>query len=179
MNARLLNWMIVLLLAFVSVASVTGCTVEVQAVGPQQEGAQVAVGPVEANEMYKAYGFVFEQYEGHDRFGRFSDHELDVLGDVIEAYAGLVGGAEKLNALVNGPVRVRRDPGRQGDRAGAGGVRPGLDHREQLLHLGSERRGRAGPDRVRTRDRSPLDRRAAQTGRERLGGRVWTECLPG
>jgi hypothetical protein len=59
--------------------------------------------------MYKAYGFVFEQYEGHDRFGRFSDHELDVLGGVVEAYAGLVGGAEKLNALVNGPVRVRRD----------------------------------------------------------------------
>jgi len=109
MNTHLVTWAVVLLLAFVSVASVTGCTVEVQVQASGQRDTEAPADPVEADERYKAYGFVFEQYEGHDRFGRFSDHELDVLGDVIEAYADLVGGPEKLSALVSGPVRVRRD----------------------------------------------------------------------
>jgi hypothetical protein len=113
MNTRLVKWTMIILLAVVSVASVTGCTVEVQAVSSapesRRESDQASAGPVEVNEAYKAYGFLFEQYEGHERFSRFTEHEIGVLGGVIEAYADLVGGPAKLNALVNGPVRVRRD----------------------------------------------------------------------
>ena len=108
MKARHLNWAIMVLLAFVSVASATHSAVEAQA-ETQQAAVPAATGPLKVDERYAAYGFVFEQYEGHDCFGRFSDHELDVLGEVVEAYAGLVGGAERLSTLVSGPVRVRRD----------------------------------------------------------------------
>jgi len=81
-----------------------------------QEGAAQAVGleapldPAGADRRYEAYGFLFEQYDGtRGRYGRFSDREIELLGRVIMAYADLVGGPQSLKALVNGPVRVRRD----------------------------------------------------------------------
>jgi hypothetical protein len=58
---------------------------------------------------YAAYGFTFEQYQGHERYGSFAERELEVLGAVIVAFAELAGGPERLHALVDGPVRVRRD----------------------------------------------------------------------
>jgi hypothetical protein len=58
---------------------------------------------------YAAYGFLFEQYSEHERFGGFTEHEIKALGVVIEAFAEHVGGAARLHTLVNGPVRVRRD----------------------------------------------------------------------
>jgi hypothetical protein len=64
---------------------------------------------MQADERYAAYGFLFEQYEGQERFGSFTEHQIRVLGEVIEAYAELAGGPEALSELVSGPVRVRRD----------------------------------------------------------------------
>lgn len=109
MKTHLATWSIVVLVTLVPAMLVTSCTVEVQAGPQQQEGIETTIGPDEVDERYKTYGFVFEQYEDHDRYGRFTDHEIDVLGSVIVAYADWVGGPEQLNALVNGLVRVRRD----------------------------------------------------------------------
>lgn len=118
------QWMtrtIGLLSILTAVVSVSACQVEIQAaaqgaVPVAQEGVQpavqvvpVTVTMVEVDRRYEAYGFVFEQYADHDTYSRFSAHELEVLGEVIVAYAELAGGAERLNLLVNGPVRVRRD----------------------------------------------------------------------
>jgi hypothetical protein len=72
-------------------------------------GEALPVEPVNVDRRYEAYGFVFEDYEGHDGLGRFTEHQIQVLGVAIEAYAGLAGGPEQLNALVDGPVSVRRD----------------------------------------------------------------------
>jgi hypothetical protein len=63
---------------------------------------------VELDTTYEAYGFVFEQHDG-GAYGAFDAREIAALGQVIEAYAELAGGPETLYALVNGPVRVRRD----------------------------------------------------------------------
>jgi hypothetical protein len=104
-----------LLLVLASTVLATACQVEVQAASVSQEGTPVqdsvetANGPVEVNGQYEAYGFLFEQYHDHQTYGRFTAHEIYVLGEVIMAYAKLVGGPEALTVLVNGPVRVRRD----------------------------------------------------------------------
>jgi hypothetical protein len=58
---------------------------------------------------YLAYGFLFEQDADQEEYGRFTEHEIEVLGSVILAFADLVGGPAALNALVDGPVSVRRD----------------------------------------------------------------------
>ena len=78
-------------------------------VAPEPEVVAAPAGPAEVNRTYEAYGFILEQYEGHEQYGRFTGHEVDVLGAVIVAFADLAGGPERLSALVDGPVRVRRD----------------------------------------------------------------------
>jgi hypothetical protein len=70
------------------------------------EGASV---PAAVNRQYEAYGFLFEQYDGQRAYGRFTEHEIEVLGRVIVAFADMAGGPGALSALVDGPVRVRRD----------------------------------------------------------------------
>jgi len=84
-------------------------TAPIAAAPAEPEGGVAPAGPAEVNRAYEAYGFLFEQYEDHAQYGGFTDFEIDVLGAVIVAFAGLAGGPERLNALVDGPVRVRRD----------------------------------------------------------------------
>ena len=109
MNARDLTRMIALLLAAASLVPAAAPMVQAEPAVSRAPTASEPVTAVQVDSRYAAYGFVFEQYEGHDRFGRFTDHELAVLAEVIEAYADLVGGPANLSALVSGPVRVRRD----------------------------------------------------------------------
>ena len=149
-----------------------------------QEGAAQAVGleapldPAGVNSRYEAYGFLFEQYDGtRGRYGRFSDREIDLLGRVIVAYADLVGGPQALKALVNGPVRVRRDlqaavsytQAGQVIGLGLGAFDLALTQESNFYTWGARSGERAGPDRVRTRDRPPLDRRVAQQSGHGLG----------
>jgi len=103
-----------LLLVLISTVPATSGRVEAQR-GALVAAANAATvqnaapaGPVELDATYAAYGFLFEQYKGPE-YGSFSEHEIAVLGQVIEAYADLVGSPETLSGLVNGPVRVRRD----------------------------------------------------------------------
>lgn len=81
-------------------------------------GVQAESAPIESTEpdstmveetRYATYGFILEQYQGHERYGRFTEHELEVLCAAIVAFAEGAGGPERLHALVDGPVRVRRD----------------------------------------------------------------------
>ena len=91
MKKYLLTWTIALLCILVSAALATARRVEVQAEAPGQSDVETVAGPAEVNGQYQAYGFVFEQYDDHDQYGRFTDHELNVLGSVIVAYAEWVG----------------------------------------------------------------------------------------
>lgn len=102
-------WIIGILLVLLPVTPVTVWSAEtlVEAVPPSD--VETAGASPEIETTYQAYGFVFEQYRGHERYGRFTDHEIEVLGRVIVAYADAAGGPERLNALVDGPVHVRRD----------------------------------------------------------------------
>lgn len=108
MKAHLAVWKLVLLVSLVPLAAATDGPAAAQPTAVVREET-APVEPVEVDRRYEAYGFVFEGYEGHDRLGRFIEHQIDVLGTVIEAYAGLAGRPERLSALVDGPVSVRRD----------------------------------------------------------------------
>lgn len=108
MRKHTLTWIIGLVLTLTSTAAVIARPAEAQ-IEAEQEVLQAAPAPVELDRRYEAYGFLLEGYEGHERYGRFTEHQVEVLGAVIVAYADLVGGPERLSALVNGPVRVRRD----------------------------------------------------------------------
>jgi hypothetical protein len=65
--------------------------------------------PIGVNQRYEAYGFLFEQYDGVSGYSRFTEHEIEVLGSAIVAFADLVGGPAALSTLVDGPIHVRRD----------------------------------------------------------------------
>ena len=109
MRQHVMTWAMILL--FVVVLSVPSAAGRMDALAEAlgQEDAAPAAGPTALDETFKAYGFVFEQYDDHDTYGRFTNHEMDVLGSVIVAFADLAGGPKQLAALVNGPVHVRRD----------------------------------------------------------------------
>ena len=109
MTKHLATLTAVSLLILTSVLPVTARQVEAQATASWQESVEPAIGLSEVIKQYKAYGFVFEQYDDHDEYGRFTQHEIDVLGSVIVAYADWVGGPERLGVLVDGPVSVRKD----------------------------------------------------------------------
>jgi len=100
MDRHVAIWTTILLLGLVPVARSAGGPVAAQ---------PAAAEAVQRDRRYEAYGFVFESYEGHDCLGWFTEHEIEVLGAVIEAYADLAGGPDRLSALVDGPVSVRRD----------------------------------------------------------------------
>ena len=78
------------------------------AAAPPSEAAAPSASP-RVKRAFEAYGFLFEQYVDHARYGRFTAHEIEVLGWVIVAYADQVGGPQRLYSLVDGPVRVRKD----------------------------------------------------------------------
>jgi hypothetical protein len=79
-----------------------------QGAAAQNAAVEASAPSVELDTTYEAYGFVFEQRDD-ERYGSFGQSEIAVLGKVIVAYAELVGSPETLHAMVNGPVRVRRD----------------------------------------------------------------------
>jgi len=111
MGQQLAAWTIVLLLSLVP-GTIGGGEAQVGAPSPTaMEAASVlaATTPVEVNRQYEAYGFLFEQHPGKEGYGRFTEHELAVLGSVIVAFADVVGGPGALSALVDGPICVRRD----------------------------------------------------------------------
>jgi hypothetical protein len=109
MGKHLVAWIIGALLVLVSPTPVTVRSAEALVeIAPPSDVKTASASP-EMETTYEAYGFVFEQYRGHERYGRFTAREVEVLGRVIGAYADVVGGPERLSALVDGPVRVRRD----------------------------------------------------------------------
>jgi len=76
------------------------------AAGLTQEATADTAAPESAiveDTRYAAYGFLFEQYSEHERFGYFTEREIEALGVVIEAFAEQVGGAARLHTLVDGP----------------------------------------------------------------------------
>lgn len=112
MGQQLTTWTIVFLLSLVPNA--LGTDQAQMPAGPaavNMESVPAVAAPVEVNRQYEAYGFLFEQYDGGSPYGRFSAHEIEVLGQVIVAYAEVAGGPGTLSALVDGPVGVRRDLG--------------------------------------------------------------------
>lgn len=111
MGQRLATWAIVFLLSLVpGVLGAGGAQVETPS-PTDMDAASVPADatPVEVNRQYGAYGFLFEQYDAESGYGRFTAHEIAVLGSAIVAFADLAGGPAALSALVDGPVRVRRD----------------------------------------------------------------------
>lgn len=83
--------------------------ISAEEIDPAPQETAIPNGPTEVDRRYEAYGFLFEQYDQHERYGRFSEGQMEGLAQVILAYADLVGGSERLARLVNGPVRVRKD----------------------------------------------------------------------
>ena len=111
MGQQLATWTIVLLLSLVPGALGTD---QAQMATPSPTAVDVAsvpgtTTPVEVDRQYEAYGFLFEQYDSQSGYGRFTEHEIEVLGQVIVAFAEVAAGPGALSALVDGPVRVRRD----------------------------------------------------------------------
>jgi len=111
MGQQLTTWMFVLLLGLMP------CTIgadEAQVGLPDPATVEVAsvpadAVPVEVNRQYEAYGFLFEQYDDASGYSRFTEHEIEVLGSAIVAFADLVGDPAALSTLVDGPIHVRRD----------------------------------------------------------------------
>jgi len=94
---------------WVAVLAIVVSLIPLQAVEAQTDPTQHGLpGPL-IDGQYAAYGFLFESYDNHDRYGRFTAHEMAVLGQVIQAYAMLAGSPQRLSMLVDGPVSVRKD----------------------------------------------------------------------
>lgn len=94
---------------WIAVLAIAVSLIPLRIVEAQTDPTQHGLPGPQIDGQYAAYGFLFENYDHHDRYGRFTAHEIAVLGQVIEAYAALAGGPQKLSVLVNGPVRVRKD----------------------------------------------------------------------
>jgi len=94
---------------WIGVLVVVTSLIPLQVVKAQTDPTQHGTPGPYIDGQYAAYGLLFENYDNHDRYGRFTAHEVDVLGQVIRAYATLVGSPQRLSTLVDGPVRVRKD----------------------------------------------------------------------
>jgi hypothetical protein len=94
---------------WIGVLAIVVSLIPLRVVEAQTDPTQHGVPGPYVDGQYAAYGFLFESYSNHDRYGRFTAHEMAVLGQVIQAFASLAGGPQNLSRLVNGPVRVRKD----------------------------------------------------------------------
>jgi hypothetical protein len=94
---------------WIGVLVVVTSLIPLQVVEAQTDPTQHGLPGPQIDWQYVDYGFLFESYDHHDRYARFTTHELAVLGQVIRAFADKVGGPQRLSKLVNGPVRVRKD----------------------------------------------------------------------
>jgi hypothetical protein len=111
MGPQLAAWTFVLLLSLVP-GTICDGEAQVMATGSTATdlaSEPTATAPVEVNRQYGAHGFLFEQYDDVSRYNLFTEHEIEVLGGAVVAFADLAGGPPALSMLVDGPVRVRRD----------------------------------------------------------------------
>ena len=109
MERYLIARIVQVLLLFLSLVPVATPPAEALVATAPPTAAEVASASPQVEHAFEAYGFVFEQCADHERYGAFTAHEIEVLGWVIVAYADRVGGPGRLYALVDGPVRVRKD----------------------------------------------------------------------
>jgi hypothetical protein len=111
MGQQLTTWTFVLLLSLMpgTVSAGEGRVGTPSPASMQMASVPTDALPVEVNRQYEAYGFLFEQVDDASGYSRFTEHEIEVLGGVIVAFADLAGGPAALSALVDGPVHVRRD----------------------------------------------------------------------